>query len=187
MRTIIELHDRALDATTKIVANVTRVQFGLPTPCAEYDVLALLNHMVGGNYRFVKIATGEPGDLVLATGAFVEDEATEPYRVSAVAVSEAWRDPAILDRQVALPFGEFPGSFALGIHTVEAIVHGWDLAKATGQPTEVEPELFEVAWEQCKMVDENFRGPGRPFGPAVSPPQSASDTERLVAWLGRQP
>ena len=55
---IIKLHDRALDATTTIVANVATSQFGAPTPCVEFDVRALLNHMIGGNYRFVKIARG---------------------------------------------------------------------------------------------------------------------------------
>ena len=86
-----------------------------------------------------------------------------------------------------LPFGDFPGAIALGIHTVEAIVHGWDLAKATGQSTEIEPELYEVAWQNCKDIDDSFRGPGRPFGPAAAAPPGASDTAKLMAWLGRAP
>jgi uncharacterized protein (TIGR03083 family) len=104
---IIEVHDRALEATTAIVANVDAAQFGQPTPCAEFDVRALLNHLIGGNDRFVKIAHGEPGQPVPATGDFVHRDALTPYRESAGAVAQAWSDPAVLERTVHLPFGDF--------------------------------------------------------------------------------
>ena len=184
---IVKLHDRALEATTSIVANVDAAQLSAPTPCAEFDVRGLLNHMIGGNHRFVKIAAGEPGDSVPATGDFVVNDALTPYRESADAVSKAWSEPSVLEKTVHLPFAEVPGAVAIGIHTVETIVHGWDLATATGQPTELDPELYAVAWEHCKDIDDSFRGPGRPFGPAVTAPASASDTARLMAWLGRHP
>jgi uncharacterized protein (TIGR03086 family) len=187
MSDIIKLHDRALEATTAIVANVEPASFAEPTPCAEFDVRALLDHMVAGNYRWVKMAQGEPATAAPATGDFVQEDALTPYRESAIALSEAWADPSLLSTTVQLPFGEFPGAFALGIHTVETIVHGWDLAKATAQPTELDPDLYAVAWQNSKDIDETFRGPGRPFGPAVTPPPGASDTDRLMAWLGRQP
>ena len=183
----IELHERALEATTAIVANVEPAQFGAPTPCTDFDVRTLLNHMIGGNYLFVKIADGEPGTTRPALGDHVRDDALTPYEESANAVARAWSDPALLDKTVYLPFGEFPGAFAVGIHTVEAIVHGWDLAKATGQPTELPAELYAVAWQNTKDIEESFRGPGGPFGPAVEAPAGASDTQRLMAWLGRQP
>jgi uncharacterized protein (TIGR03086 family) len=102
-------------------------------------------------------------------------------------VSDAWHDPAALERPAQLPFGEVPGEFALAIHTLEAVVHGWDLAKATGQPAEIEPELCAAAWEAAKDLGDDFRGPGRPFGSVVFVSPTASDTDRLVAWLGRQP
>jgi uncharacterized protein (TIGR03086 family) len=184
---LVKLHDRALEATTSIVANVDTSQFGAPTPCVELDVRALLNHMIGGNLLFIRVAAGEPGKAVPVTGDFVRDEALAPYRDSAEVVSRAWSDPSVLERTVHVPFGEVPGAFALGMHTVETIVHGWDLAKATGQPTELDPDLYAVAWQSCKDIDGSFRGPGRPFGPAVTPPAGASDTVRLMAWLGRQP
>jgi uncharacterized protein (TIGR03086 family) len=183
---IIKLHDRALEATTTVVANVDASQFGAPTPCAEFDVRGLLNHMIVGNHRFVKIAHGEPLESVPTTGDFVRNDALTSYRDSADAVSRAWSDPSVLERTAHLPFGDFPGVFAIGIHTVEAIVHGWDLAKATGQPTELDPELYAVAWQNCKDIDDSFRGPGRPFGPAVPAPAGTSDTARLMAWLGRR-
>jgi uncharacterized protein (TIGR03086 family) len=183
---LIKLHDRALEATTSIVANVDTSQFGAPTPCPEFDVRALLNHMIGGNFLFVKVASGEPGEPVPANGDFVRNDALAPFRESAEAVSNAWSDPSVLERTVHLSFGDLPGAVAIGIHTVETIVHGWDLATATGQPTELDPELYAVAWQNCKDIDDSFRGSGRPFGPAVTAPAGASDTARLVAWLGRR-
>jgi uncharacterized protein (TIGR03086 family) len=182
----IKLHDRALEATTLIIANIDASQLDLPTPCAHFDVRALLNHLVAGNLRFTAITRGEPAIAVPATGDFVVDDALTPYRDSASAVSTAWHDPALLTKPMQLPIGELPGSVALGIHTVEALVHGWDLAKATGQPTELDPDLCDVAWANCKDIDDSLRGPGRPFGPPVTPPPAASDTTRLMAWLGRQ-
>ncbi|MEP6661419.1 MAG: TIGR03086 family metal-binding protein [Acidimicrobiales bacterium] len=184
---IVMLHDRALGAAAAIVAKVDTAQLALPTPCSEFDVRELLNHVIGGNYRFVKIAHGEPGEATPSTGDFVHDDALAPYRSSAATLSEAWSDPATLVQTVHLPFGDFPGAFALGVHTVETIVHSWDLAKATGQPTELDPELYAVAWQNSKDIDESFRGPGRPFGPAVTAAPGWSDTDRLMAWLGRQP
>jgi uncharacterized protein (TIGR03086 family) len=119
--------------------------------------------------------------------SFAEDDAAAAYRSSAGAVSAAWHDPAALERPARLPIGDVPGEVALAIHTVETIVHGWDLARATGQPTEIEPELCAVAWEASKGIGDDLRGAGRPFGPVVFVPPTASDTARLVAWLGRQP
>lgn len=184
---LIGLHDRALAATTGLVANVRAEQFSNPTPCAELDVRALLNHLVAGNYRYVNIAHGEPAEPVPLTGDFVHGDALTPYRKSAAAVSQAWAEPILLERTVHLPFGAVPGAVALGVHTVEAIVHGWDLARATGQPTELDPDLCAVAWQNAKNIDDSFRGPGRPFGPAVPARSGATDTARLMAWLGRQP
>ena len=121
-----------------------------------------------------------PPDLVAA-------DHVASYRESAEAVSKAWSDPAVLTRTVHLPFGDFPGQFGIGIHFVETLVHGWDLAKATGQPTTLDPELVAFAWENTKDLSDSFRGPGLPFGQPVDVPANVPATDRLVAWLGRTP
>lgn len=181
----ISLHDRALASTAGIVADVRPEQLSNSTPCAEFDVHALLNHLVAGNTRYVAIAAGERAETVpLADEAF-DDDARAAYRSSATAVSQAWADPSLLERTVHLPFGDVPGAVAIGVHTVETIVHGWDLAKATGQSSELDADLYAVAWQNTKNIDDGFRGPGRPFGPAVSVPPDATDTARLMGWLGR--
>ena len=182
---IIELHDRALDATTAIVANIDAAHLANPTPCAEFDVRALLGHLIGGNHMFAALTDGEPGTAASLMYDFDGDDALTPYRKSAAAVSAAWQGPGYFNKTVTLPIGDVPGIVAVTMHTVETIVHGWDLATATGQPAELSPELHAIAWEGTKDIGDELRGPGRPFGPALEAPPGASDTVRLMAWLGR--
>ena len=184
---LVKAHDHALDVTEAIVAAARPEQLALPTPCAEFDVRMLLGHMIAGNDRFVLVAHGEPIETRPVMASFAGDDATPVYRASAAAVSAAWHDPAAVERAVRLPFGEVPGEFALAMHTVETIVHGWDIAKATSQPPVIEPELCAVGWEAAKDSGEELRGPGRPFGPVVFVAPTAADADRLVAWMGRQP
>ena len=143
-------------ATTSIVANVGSDSFALPTPCEQFDVRTLINHMIAGNYRFLAVANGEPAASVPAMGDFVDQDALGPYRESADALAKGWSDPAALERTARLPIGDVPGIVALGVHTVETIAHGWDLAKATGQPTEVDAELCAVAWEYAQGIDDSL-------------------------------
>jgi uncharacterized protein (TIGR03086 family) len=180
-------HDHALETTAAIVANVRPEQLALPTPCAEFDVRTLLRHMIAGNERFAAVARGEAIDSYPPLGSFDGDDPAPAYLASAASMAAAFREPGVLERLVELPIGKVTGEVALAIHTVETIVHGWDIATATGQPTEIEPVLFAVAWEATRGIGDDLRGAGRPFGAEVSVPPTASDTDRLVAWLGRQP
>jgi uncharacterized protein (TIGR03086 family) len=184
---LVTIHHRALQATTSIVANIGSDAFDRPTPCAQFDVRTLLNHLIAGNHRFEAVARGERAENLPAMGDFIDQDALGPYRESADALAKAWSDPAALERTAHLPFGDVPGLVALGVHTVETVTHGWDLAKATGQPTEIDPELCAVAWEFAQGVDDGMRGPNGRFAPAITPPPGATATDTLMAWLGRQP
>jgi uncharacterized protein (TIGR03086 family) len=184
---LVKAHDHALELTEAIVAAVRPDQLALPTPCAEFDVRMLLGHMIAGNDRFTVVAKGGDIESRPAMATFDGDDPVRAYRGSAAAVSAAWHDPGAQERPALLPIGEVPGEVALAVHTVETIVHGWDIAKATGQPTEIEPELCAFAWEAAKGISDELRGPGRQFGPVVFVTPTASDTDRLVAWMGRQP
>src|SRR5438067_683123 len=127
------------------VAEVNAGQFSWPTPCPDFDVKALINHMIDANNLFVEVASGaSPGRPVL--GDHVDTDAAAAFDPSAAAVIDAWHDPAVQERAAHMPFGDVPGDVALGIHLTESVVHGWDLAKSTGQPTERDPELVAFAW-----------------------------------------
>ncbi len=184
-----EIHRRAMAQTESIVAAVGPGQLGLPTPCAEYDVRALLSHIVGGLNR-VAIA-GEGGDA-LARPARADDVPDDgwlaTYRAAADRAAAAWADDAKLDALVELPWGKVPGRIAMAGYAQEILTHGWDLARATGQPTEGDPELASWALAGAKRIlPPEARGADVPFGPVVQVPPGAGPYAQLAAWLGRQP
>ena len=183
------IHRRAMDQTEAIVAAVQPGQLGLPTPCPEYDVGALLSHVVGGLNRVAIV--GEGGDA-LARPARADDVPDDgwlaAYHTAAARAAAAWADDTTLDVLVELPWGKIPGRFAIAGYIQEILTHGWDLAKATGQPTELDPEL--AAWALAgarRILPAEARGADVPFGPVVQVPPDAGPYAQLAAWLGRQP
>jgi uncharacterized protein (TIGR03086 family) len=137
------LHRRAIAQTETTVAAVTPDQLSLPTPCPEYDVCALLSHITGGLTRAALVGEGDPGALGRpATAEGVPDDGwPAAYRAGAARATAAWADDAKLDTLFEVPWGKVPGRFVIAGYIQEILTHGWDLAKATGQPTEGDPEL----------------------------------------------
>jgi uncharacterized protein (TIGR03086 family) len=184
-----QVYARAIAQTEPIVAAVEPNQLGLPTPCTEYDVRALLSHIIGGMNR---VATaGESGDA-LAVPARVDgvpdDGWPAAYRTAAARARAAWADDVKLEAEVALPWGTMPGRIAVSAYVQELLTHAWDLAQATGQPTEGDPEL--AAWTLAlarRILPPEPRGGEVPFAPVVEPPPGAGPYAQLAAWLGRQP
>jgi uncharacterized protein (TIGR03086 family) len=184
-----EIHRRAMAQTESVVAAVKPAQLEAPTPCAEYDVRALLSHIVGGLTRVAIV--GEGGDA-LARPARADDVPDDgwlaAYRAAAAQAGAAWADDAKLDAVVEVSWGKIPGRFALAGYVQEILVHGWDLARATGQPAERDPELaiWALAGARRILPPEN-RGDDIPFGPVVEVPPDAAPYAQLAAWLGRHP
>ena len=89
---------------------------------------------------------------------------------------------------VELPWGKIPGRFAIAGYVQEILTHGWDLAQATGQPTERDPELARWALAGAKRIlPPEARRADVPFGPVVEVHPNAGPYAQLAAWLGRQP
>ena len=87
-----------------------------------------------------------------------------------------------------MPWGKVPGRFALAGYIQEILAHGWDLARATGQPTEGDPELAEWALANAKRIlPPDTRGGEIPFGPVIEAPPEAGPYAHLAAYLGRHP
>ena len=184
-----EIHQRAMAQTESIVAATSPGQLSQPTPCAEYDVRALLSHMVGGLNRIAIM--GEGGDAlgVPARADGVPDDGwLAAYQAARARATAAWADDARLDALVEVPWGKVPGRIAVSGYVQEILTHGWDLARATGQPTELDPEL--ASWVLAvaqRILPPEPRGGEIPFGPVIPAPPGAGPYTQLAAWLGRQP
>jgi uncharacterized protein (TIGR03086 family) len=180
---------RALDQTDALIARVRPEQATLPTSCRAWDVRALVNHVVHDVRQFTARVSGAP--WAPHDADVIGDDWVAVYRAAADALLAAWRREGALDGTVQLPFGEVPATWLVNQQIADLVVHGWDIARATGQPTDLDPELGQVALEWAR---ENLRpqfrggeGSGRAFGPEVPVPESAPLYDRLAAFFGRDP
>lgn len=175
-----------------LVAGVRPDQLRLPTPCDEFDVAALLEHLFGVELRTRRYATHRDVGDVPAT---VPLTSTDPAAVAAElrALSDegatawaAWDAGDLGSLTISGPFGTVPGGAAVGIMAAENLAHGWDLAVATGQPTEADPAVAEplLAVMQRALPPAGARD-GVPFGDPVESSPEAGPTERLANWTGR--
>jgi uncharacterized protein (TIGR03086 family) len=173
---------------TGLLASVTSDQLPLPTPCAEFDVAALVRHLYGVADRVEAMGHGRPAASVPPFLATLPDDLAAGYRQRSERSQAAWADDASLTRMVVAPFGPLPGAQAIGVYVSEQLAHGWDLAVATGQPAEAAPDLVALGDRAIRAVlDPLPRGGQVPFGPVVEPASGAGPTERLAAYLGRTP
>ena len=185
---IVMLHHEALDATRAIVAGVGALDWDAPTPCADWNVRELLNHVVAGNWWAAR----------LAAGATIEDVGTEldgdqlghdpldAYDHSAHAAAAAFAARGALDAPCAVSYGPVPGSVYAGHRFLDVLIHGWDLAKATGQEPTLAPDLVDGCWQVLTPQLDMLRASGM-FGDDLAIPDDADSETRLLLTLGRRP
>lgn len=175
---VLAAHQRAQQVFGEVLANVACDQFDLPTPCEEWTVKGLIDHMLTGNQRVQSRAGREP--VALPNGLLAA------HAASAAGAHAVFAAPDGLTRMFVLPIGTLPGEAFIGIRTGDAFTHAWDLARSTGQPTDLDPEVAEHALAFSRRgITPELRGPGRPFGEEQPCPPGASAADRLAAYLGR--
>ena len=185
----IALLSRALDQTGAIVARVRPEQATLPTPCRSWDVRALINHVVDEVQRFAVVTSHRTREHYGTD--VIGDDWAGAYRAAAASLLTAWQQPGALDRPQPAPWGEVPAAWAVHQQITELAVHAWDIAKATGQSIDLDPELGRLAldWGKENLKPE-FRGDeatGQHIGPEVRVPADAPLYDRLAAFGGRDP
>lgn len=184
----ISLLSSVMDKSGDVIAGVGDDQRDRPTPCPDYDVAALVDHMVAWVRAFAAGARGQTLEGDPSQYRAGDDPAGE-FRAAADGLVASWRDEG-LDRKVRMAGGggEIDGRMAFDMTLMEYTTHGWDLAVATDQPVPyTEAEAAAVLERAEATLPPQFRGDGMSFGHIVPVPDHAPAVDRLVAFLGRDP
>jgi uncharacterized protein (TIGR03086 family) len=176
---ILEQFQLATDSFTNLVAGVRSDQLAIQTPCPEWSVQELIGHVIKGNLMFIKLITGAEPPAV--------DAANDPagaLSISSKALREAASADGVLQRTFTTPMGERPGAGLITIRVVELSVHGWDLAKATGQSFELPEPVVETCLNALRAMLPEDRD-GLPYDAEQTAGPEAGPTQRLAAFAGR--
>jgi len=181
-----EAHARALDNTHEVVVAIHSSQMGDPTPCDGWDVRTLLQHIVSGNLWVTPLVSGQSIDDVgdRLEGDLLGADFVSAYHRSAAEAAAAFRRKGAMEAPCAVSYGPVPGEVYCGHRLIEALVHGWDLAVATGSQTALPGDLVEACLAVVEPQLDMLEGSGA-FGGDHTVPAGASPQVRLLALLGR--
>ena len=179
MPDLADLYAKSAKATRPIVVALESGQMDNSTPCKEWNVQQVLDHVLGGASMGAARIGGQEN---LGT----EGSNIERYDASTAALAEAAGDATNLEKPVETPFGEMPGGQLLAGLAMDVFVHGWDLAKATGQDTSLDAELSGAYHAMFEGQMDMLRNGGA-TGPEVPVSADASIQDKLIGMMGRQP
>jgi uncharacterized protein (TIGR03086 family) len=174
---LIDRYENAADGFTARLDAVADDQWENPTPCTDWNVRELVDHVIA-------IQRQIPEGL----GVTVSDGATPQatWKVVRNGALTALREPGVLERTMPGRGGEVPVEMALIPRLSDVLVHTWDLARATGGDETLNPETASIVLERLKPNDEILRSTGT-FGPKLDPPPGADAAVELLCFTGRRP
>jgi uncharacterized protein (TIGR03086 family) len=167
------------------IAGTRPGQLRLPTPCTEWDVEALLSHVFTTLVSYTALAENGHLNSRPPTPGVTDEAYPGTYRSLADRGRRAWSEPGMLDRLCDSPWrGPVRGGLALSIHTTDLLLHGWDLARATGQSDRMDDDGAVFAFG---VLEREFSGDRRSryFRPALEPLRNDDNQGRLIAMSGR--
>lgn len=168
------------DMTDRIAA-VPKDGWESPTPCEDWTARDLLRHLVETPALFFKLVDADPPP----PGPSPDDDPVGAFVHVRDAVQTALDDPAMAGREYDGALGK--NTFAGGVGQficADLVIHGWDLARATGQDERLDPDEVHRVNEAMQQMGDAIRSPGA-FGPAVEPPPGADEQTRMLCFLGR--
>ncbi len=187
------LDAHVVTAGLELVRQVKPADLSRATPCASWDLGALLAHMTAQHHGFAAAAAGRGAELSVWQVRPVGDDPAGVYSAAVEEVLAAFADPQVGARDFAIPEitteQKFPAPQAIGFHLVDYVVHGWDVARALDLPFTVAPEALAVALTVAQMVPTGAprEAPDAMFGPVIEVAGDASPIDQIVALLGRDP
>ena len=181
-----DLHQRASREFGKRLRLIGDDQWKLPTPCADWDVQALVHHLVYENVWTPPLMAGqtveEIGDRF--EGDILGDDPKGAYGAAAATAIASIHEDGAMERTVHLSFGDFPGTEYTMQLFADHLVHAWDLARAIGAEERLDPELVAACAEWFEPMEAAYRSAGA-IGPAVPLAGDADAQTRLLATFGR--
>ncbi|MGW0908043.1 TIGR03086 family metal-binding protein [Streptomyces sp. NPDC002853] len=184
--------DAAHAALRAAVQGVPEGDWDRPTPCAEWNVTQVLQHAAGDQLGYASALTGGPGpaENPFAPSGKLTDSPEALLEPALAAAAEAWAavDEGTQEVPVPLPPGTMTATLGVGACALDAAVHAWDMAVATGQPSPLNDELARTLLDVAHHIVEPLRAFA--FAPPLEPNQN-SETEgeaaALLRYLGRNP
>jgi len=182
--------DAAAQAVTTVVSNVSDYQLDRPTPCPDYTVADLLFHLLGLTAAFKGAADKDFGPATSAVPGGAETVLPDnwrdqiPRQLDELAVS--WRNPAAWEGMTQAGGVDLPAEIAAQVAVNELTMHGWDIARATGQNYALDDQTLQVSFDLLYPGDDQSeREPI--FGPVVEVPGDAPLLDRVIGLGGRDP
>ena len=184
---VIDLSE-ACRRTTAVLNNIRDDQLDAATPCAEMSLRELVAHVGGLAVAFTAAARKDLGPLTDTPpeeGGDLDAEWRFAYPANLVELAQAWREPDAWTGMTRAGGVDLPGDVAGSVALAEVVIHGWDLARATGQPYDVDAATAEACLAHLTQFEAS--GTEGLFGPAVAVPQDAPAIDRIVGRSGRDP
>ncbi|MEY2473252.1 MAG: hypothetical protein QOK28_2581 [Actinomycetota bacterium] len=177
--------ERSIAIGRGVLTNVTKEDLDKQSPCTSWKVRDVINHLMDSS-NFMLTGMGLEAASV---GDVTDGDFVAAYDEACGRTLAAFQAPGALEKTAHLPFGDMPGAALMGLAIGDIFTHAWDIAKATGQSTDLDPE-FAAQWlpQAQAMLSESFRGPegsGMPFGPEQEAPAGATNADKVAAFMGR--
>ncbi|MFE6364961.1 TIGR03086 family metal-binding protein [Streptomyces sp. NPDC057806] len=174
----------------RLAEGVTDEQLTGPTPCPDLRVRNLLGHLLGLSVAFRDAGRKNLGATTDTAPTVSVPDIGPGWREEFPKVLDelagAWRDPAAWTGMTRAGGVDLPGAVAGAVAIDELVVHGWDLAVATGQPYDPDPAALQAAHDFL-LASKDDPSRGEIFGPVVPVPQDAALLDRAVGLSGRDP
>lgn len=185
---LLTAYRRSLFGFTQRVAQVRPHQWSAPTPCVEWDVRALVNHLVGEDLWTVPMFEGATIDEVgnRFEGDLLGEDPATAATGAATAAEAVVAAPGAMKRTVRLSFGDTPATEYVYQLLADHLVHTWDLAMAVGVDPRLDPDAVRLCANWFADREDVYRAGGA-IGPRVPVPVTADPQDRLLGAFGRDP
>ena len=187
MTELLDRFDRAVQEFDVRVKQIKDDQWDLPTPCSDWNVHDLVNHLVYEDVWVPPLLEGktveEVGDQF--EGDLLGDAPFDAWDSASRGAMKSARRPGAMEDIVHLSFGDVPGSEYLGQLLNDHVIHAWDLARAIGADDKLDSDLVEFLYEGAVPQEELLKSTGA-FGDKIEPPPGADTQTKLLAIMGRR-